>query len=264
MSRLLDRYGPWALVTGASDGIGAATAQRLAAEGFALLLAARREARLVAMAEHLAAAHRVPVETLAVDLGSEAGVAALLRASEVRDIGLLVAAAGFGTSGPFLAAPLAEELAMLDVNCRAVLALTHAFGNRFAGRGRGGIVLFSSLVAFQGVPHAANYAATKAFVQSLAEGIGPEFRARGVDVLAVAPGPVRSGFAARAGLRMGATESPATVARSVTAALGRQALVRPGWLSKLLEAALAPLPRRGRVWIMGRVMSGMAGGGHAR
>jgi uncharacterized protein len=258
MSRLLERYGPWALVTGASDGIGAATARRLAAEGFSLLLVARRQARLTELADELKAAHRAEFETLALDLGSEASVAALLQASAARDIGLFVAAAGFGTSGSFLAGPVAEEVAMLDVNCRAVLALTHQFGNRFAGRRRGGIVLFSSVVAFQGVPHSANYAATKAYVQSLAEGIGPELRARGVDVLAVAPGPVRSGFAARAGLRMGATESPNTVAKGLLDALGRRSLVRPGLLSKLLEFALTFLPRRGRVWMMGKVMSGMA------
>ncbi len=264
MNRLVDRYGPWALVTGASDGIGAATARRLAAEGFALLLVARRQAKLTALADELKAAHRVEVETLAIDLGTEYGVSGLLRASEAHDIGMLVAAAGFGTSGSFLASPIADEVAMLDVNCRAVLSLTHAFGNRFAGRGRGGIVLFSSLVAFQGVPNSANYAATKAFVQSLAEGIGPELRARGVDVLAVAPGPVRSGFAARAGMRMGATDSPVTVAKGLIDALGRQSLVRPGMLSKLLEFALTFLPRRGRVWMMGKVMSGMARTGDAR
>ncbi|MGK7867614.1 SDR family NAD(P)-dependent oxidoreductase [Falsiroseomonas sp. E2-1-a20] len=263
MSRLLDRYGAWALVTGASDGIGEATARRLAAEGFSLLLVARRQARLRELAAELAAAHRVQVETLALDLGTPEGVAALLQASAAQDIGVLVTAAGFGTSGSFLTSQAEDELAMVDVNCRAVLAMTHHFAQRFAGRGRGGIVLFSSLVAFQGVPNSANYAATKAYVQSLAEGIGPELRARGVDVLAVAPGPVRSGFAARAGMRMGATDSPGTVAKGLLEALGRRSLVRPGLLSKLLEFALTFLPRRGRVWMMGKVMSGMARADHA-
>jgi short-subunit dehydrogenase len=144
-----------------------------------------------------------------------------------------------------------------------VLALVHHLGNRMARRGRGGIVLFSLLVAFQGVPNAASYAATKAYVQSLAEGIGPELRARGEDVLAVARGPVRSGFAARAGMRMGATESPETVAKGLAEALGRRSVVRPGLLSKLLDSAPAVLPRRGRVWMMGKVMSGMARPGNA-
>lgn len=98
--------------------------------------------------------------------------------------------------------PVEPELDMIDVNCRAVAALTHAFGQRFAARGKGGIVLMSSLVAFQGVAHAANYAATKAYVQSLAEGLRTELAPLGVAVVACAPGPIASGFAARASMVM--------------------------------------------------------------
>lgn len=98
------------------------------------------------------------------------------------DIGLLVASAGFGTSGPFVDSDLESELEMIDVNCRAVAALGHHFGRRFANQRRGGMILMSSLVAFQGVPRAANYAATKAYVQSLAEGLRIELAPFGVDV----------------------------------------------------------------------------------
>ncbi|MFO0005036.1 MAG: SDR family NAD(P)-dependent oxidoreductase, partial [bacterium] len=114
------------------------------------------------------------------------------------DVGLVVLAAGFGTSGPFVDAPLGPELEMIDLNCRSVAELCHALGPRLLARGRGGLVLLSSLVAFQGVPRAANYAATKAWVQAFAEGLRGEGGPRGVDVLAVAPGRVRGGFAARA------------------------------------------------------------------
>jgi short-subunit dehydrogenase len=140
------------------------------------------------------------------------------------------------------------------------IAASRARPPRVTARGRGGIVLLSSLVAFQGVPRAAHYAATKAWVQSLAEGIGPELQARGVDVIAAAPGPVRSGFAARARMTMGATDSPAAVARGTLAVLGRRTTVRPAALSRLLEFALAFLPRRGRVRMMGVVMTGMTRG----
>src|SRR5205823_9088379 len=99
------------------------------------------------------------------------------------DVGLLVAAAGFGTSGAFIDSPLEEELGMFDVNCRAVTTLAHHFGNRFAKARRGGMVLMSSLLAFQGVPGFANYAATKAYVQSLAEGLRLELSPLGVDVV---------------------------------------------------------------------------------
>jgi short-subunit dehydrogenase len=173
------------------------------------------------------------------------------------DVGLLVAAAGFGTSGPFLGANLEEELSMVDVNCRAVVAMSLLFGRRLAGRRRGGLVLMSSLVAFQGVPKAANYAATKAHVQSLAEALRIELGPLGVDVLACAPGPIQSGFAARANMRMSMAATPEIVAAATLESLGNRTTVRPGLLSKLLEYSLAMLPRWGRVRVMSLVMSGM-------
>jgi short-subunit dehydrogenase len=135
-------------------------------------------------------------------------------------------------------------------------------GRRFAQRGRGGVVLLSSLVAFQGVPRAASYAATKAFVQSLAEALRIEWKPLGIDVIACAPGPVASGFAQRANMRMNMAATPEQVAQATLKALGRQTTVRPGWLSKLLEWSLAPLPRWGRVRIMSLVMGGMTAHQH--
>jgi short-subunit dehydrogenase len=110
---------------------------------------------------------------------------------------------------------------------------------------------------FQGMPNAAHYAATKAYVQALAEALYVELSPLGVDVLASAPGPTNSGFAARAGMRMGMALNPSDVAQSTLDALGRKSTVLPGFLSKLLTYALVPLPRWGRVRIMGRVMRGM-------
>ena len=211
---------------------------------------------LRALAEDLETHHGATSRIIAADLGTDAGVARVVEETEALDVGLFAASAGFGTSGAFLSSPIAEELAMLDVNCRAVLALTHAFARRFVARRRGGIVLMSSIVAFQGVPFAAGYAATKAWVQSLAEALHVELRPHGVDVIASAPGPVHSGFAARARMEMGLALRPVDVAQRTLDALGRSMTVRPGWLSKLLEAALK-VPRWARVRIMKRVMGGM-------
>lgn len=255
--RLRPAYGPWAVVTGASDGIGRAFAHELAAAGLDLVLVARREVVLQALAAELTHRHTIRVRVVAVDLADPAGPATLLAATDDLDVGLLVAAAGFGTSGPFLDGDLDAELDMLAVNCRAVAALSHAFGKRLAARGRGGLILMSSLVAFQGVPRAAHYAATKAYVQSLAEGLHHELAPRGVDVLASAPGPVHSGFAARAAMTMGLAQTPREVAVASLAALGRRATVRPGLLAKLLELSLKLLPRWGRVRMMAVVMRGM-------
>lgn len=190
------RYGQWAVVTGASFGIGRATAREIAAAGLGLVLVARREAELVNLAAELSANFSVQARIVTADLAQLAGLDAVEAAARELDVGLLVAAAGFGTAGSFLCADLANEMALLDVNCRAVLSLSHHFGRRFAQRGRGGLILFGSLVGFQGTPRAAHYAATKAYVQTLAEALHIELAGRGVDVLVSAPGPVRSGFEA--------------------------------------------------------------------
>jgi short-subunit dehydrogenase len=252
------RYGRWAVVTGASEGIGAAFARELARAGLDLVLVARREERLRALAEQLDGEYGACSVVVSADLSSARGVEEALRQIEaIEDVGVLVASAGFGTSGPFLEASLEQELAMIDVNCRAVAAMTHRLGRRFVAQGRGGIVLLSSLLAFQGVPRAANYAATKAYVQSLAEGLRLELGPRGVDVIACAPGPIKSGFAARANMQMNMTQPPDAVALTTLRALGRWGTVRPGWLSKLLEASLATLPRWGRTRVLKQVMGGM-------
>lgn len=257
-SGLKSRYGPWAVITGASEGIGREFARKVAQSGLDLVLVARRKPELDALAAELGQAHNVNCRVLACDLGTPDTGARIAEATRDIEVGLLVACAGFGTSGSFLEVDVAQELNMIDVNCRALTELTHVFGRRMAERRRGGIVLMSSLVAFQGVPRASTYAATKAFVQVLAEGIRRELKPYQVDVIASAPGPVESGFGRRAEMTMGMSQGPEIVAEQTLAAIGRKGTVRPGWLSKLLESSLAPLPRRARTSIMQKVMAGMA------
>ena len=252
-----ERYGPWAVVTGASEGIGREIALRLAESGLNLILVARRRELLEELASRLASQWGIQTRALTADLGTLAGINAVQTGTEDLDVGLLIAAAGFGTAGLFLSADLAREYDMLEVNCRAVLTLSHHFAQRLAKRGRGGIVLMASLVGFQGVPYAAHYAATKAYVQSLAEALQVELAPMGVDVLASAPGPVKSGFAKRADMIMGLAIEPVSVAQATLDALGRKATVAPGLLSKILTYSLIVLPRWGRVRVMKGVMGGM-------
>ncbi len=222
-----------------------------------VVLVARRTQLLNELALELVRDFSTEVRVLALDLSHDDSLKTLMAGVAGLEVGLFVAAAGFGTSGPFIAADLPTELDMIDLNCRAVAGLAHAFGRRFADQRRGCIVLLSSLVAFQGVPRAANYAATKAYVQSLAEGLRVELRPFGVEVLASAPGPIRSGFGARANMKMSMAQTPDVVARGTLAALGGFGVVRPGWLSKLLEWSLVLLPRWGRIRMMALVMGGM-------
>jgi short-subunit dehydrogenase len=254
---LTTRYGPWALVTGASDGIGRAFATHLAWEGLHVVLVARREDRLRALASDLEREHGVECRVIALDLAPADSARRLDEATGDFDIGLVIASAGFGTSGTLTSADLGNEMDMVDVNCRAVLAQAALFGPRLAKRKRGGMVFLSSLLAFQGTPRAANYAATKAYIQTLAEGLRVEWEEHGVDVIASAPGPIGTGFAARARMNMAQTLPPEVVARDTMAALGRRTTVPPGWLSKLLGWSLATLPRWGQVMVITQVMKGM-------
>lgn len=251
------KYGPWAVVTGASSGIGRESAGLLAEAGLNLVLVARNKSRLTALADELSAEHGVETLVVPADLSQEDGIGKLTAATDPLDVGLLIAAAGFGTTGKFLESDPEAELTMLNVNIRAPFILSHHYGKRFAERGRGGIVLFGSIVGFQGNPNTANYAATKAYIQSLGEAMSVELAPYGVDVLTSAPGPTHSGFAERAGQQMGAALEAVVVAEKTLQALGRRNTVLPGGLSKLLVYSLAPLPRAIRVRIMGMVMAGM-------
>jgi uncharacterized protein len=255
--RLQTRYGTWAVITGASSGIGYEMALRLAQARLNLVLVARSQAVMEQMAKDLHARYGVEVRVITLDLAAETGVETLAAKTHDLDVGLLVAAAGFGTSGSFVNSNLEREMEMLNVNCRSLVGLTWYFSQRFVQQRRGGIVLMSSIVGFQGMPFAAHYAATKAYVHTLAEALYVELAPMGVDVIASAPGPTKSGFADRAGMKMGKALSAGEVAQATLAVLGRKSMVLPGFLSKLLTYSLVPLPRWARVRIMGGVMKSM-------
>jgi short-subunit dehydrogenase len=186
------RYGPWAIVAGASEGLGAAWAEALAQRGLNLILLARREDVLAHAAQALRSRHPVEIATQAVDLGAADLLQTLAPTLAGRDVGLYVHNAAFAPHGEFLRHSAAEQLASLDVNCRAPLLLAHHLGGQMAERGKGGIVLMSSLTAFQGTPLLTTYGATKAFNLVLAEGLHTEFKTRGVDVLACCAGATRT------------------------------------------------------------------------
>jgi uncharacterized protein len=255
--RLKDKYGTWAVVTGASSGIGLELATQLASAGLNLILNARRQSELEKIAADFEKTFGIQTRLAVGDLGTEGGITTVRDTAKGLNVGLFVASAGFGTSGRFIKNDLADEVAMLRVNCEALMILTHHFGRLFAQNKRGGIILLSSLVGFQGVPNAAHYAATKAYVQSLSEALAHELRPYNVDVLAAAPGPVTSGFGNRADMNMEGAATTDKVGVPILMALGRTDTVAPGFLSKLLSYSLMTVPRWGKVRIMKMVMSGM-------
>ncbi len=254
-SRYLKRYGPWALVTGASTGIGYALAEDLARAGFNLIICSRKLEGLQSASTKLAT-FGVQLYPIQLDLSQPDGVNTLLARCSHLDIGLLVNNAGVGTSGFFSEADLQEEQALIRLNIEAVVQLSFYFAKRFKERGRGGLIFLSSVVAFQGVPRSANYAASKAYVQSFSEALYEELKPFGVDVLTAIPGPVESNFAQRARMQLSQTEKPEAISLLILKALGCKAQIAPGFKSALAVYSLRSLPRFVRVNVMKGIMAG--------
>jgi short-subunit dehydrogenase len=188
MAEFVERYGPWAVVAGASEGIGASFSQKLAARGMNLVLVARRAGPLEELASELRHRHGVEVKVHPLDLGSPDAVAGMSAATEGLDVGLMIYNAAYSPIGAFLDVDVGEHLKAVDVNIHGPLRLSHYFGRRFVRRGKGGIILMSSMSGFQGTAMVANYAATKAYDMVLAEGLWYELQRHGVDVLACVAG----------------------------------------------------------------------------
>lgn len=256
-NRLKSQYGEWAVITGASSGIGLELAKQLADASFHLILHGRKRNNLQALEKTLKSKYSIEIRLLTSDLSTLEGNQELIDATQDLDIGLFIGSAGFGTSGEFVQNELITEVNMLHVNCESLLVLSHHFGQRFVEKQKGGIILLSSMVAFQGTPFSANYAATKAYVQTLAEGLAVELKSKGVDVLAAAPGPVTSGFSERANMRPNMSLQTEQVGVPILRALGKKTTVYPGFLTKLLVYSLQMVPRWAKIQIMKNVMSGM-------
>jgi uncharacterized protein len=197
VTRPIDRWkGKWALVTGASAGIGWALAEQLAAGGANLVLTARRVDRLEKLAAELTGRHGVRVEVFAADLARPEAPAAIHAFTEGKglEIELLINNAGFGVFGYTHEIDESRLLDMVQVNCAAVVRLTRIYLPRMVGRRSGDILIVASTAAFQPVPFIAAYAATKAFDLLFAEGLAEEMRGFGVRVCALCPGSTNTEF----------------------------------------------------------------------
>ncbi|MBW2268694.1 MAG: SDR family NAD(P)-dependent oxidoreductase [Deltaproteobacteria bacterium] len=250
------RYGPTALVTGASSGIGEQLARALAERGLGLVLVARRRELLEGLAEALSQRYGIEAVAVAVDLARPDFLDELLPACAGMDIGLVVSNAGFGVKGRLHETPPEQLEGMLDVNCRAPLLLARAFAPRLLERGRGGFLVTASIEGYLGFPHSAAYAATKAFVRSLGEGIWQEYREQGLDVLVLSPGATDTEVFARLGMDPKALRAmaPEVVARQALGQLGRGPDFIPGFSNRLFVRVLRILPRRLALRIAGTNM----------
>ncbi|HTP08387.1 MAG TPA: SDR family NAD(P)-dependent oxidoreductase [Anaerolineae bacterium] len=257
------RYGSWAVVAGASIGLGAEFATQLAARGLNVVIVARQADRLVELSRQLSTTYQVQLRPLPIDLSAPDAPALIAEQTRDIDVGLLIYNAALSIIGPFLDQPLDQHLRELDTNTRAPLALAYLLGQSMRTRRRGGIILMSSLSAMLGSALIANYAATKAYNQVLAEGLWDELRAQGVDVLAccastittpnyLASQPKRSRLGS-----FGALPPEAVVTETLNA-LGRQPSLIPGRSNRLAAFFIRRmLPRRVAIQMMGQTLRKM-------
>jgi len=192
MTSFRERYGPWALVAGASMGIGAALSHEAARRGLDVVLVARGREQLEATAAEVAEQHGGSVRTIAADLASADIGDVVADATADLDVGLFVYNAAVGPNSRFIEGDLDLHLLSVDVNCRTPVVLSHHFGRRLAERGRGGIVMISSMGGTQGAVNFSTYNAGKAFEWILAETLWTELGDHGVDALTVFVGATSS------------------------------------------------------------------------
>ncbi len=243
------------LITGASSGIGEAFARRLAARGENLVLVARSEDKLKSLCEELAQAHNVHAQYVALDLTERDAPGKLFEETTRRGLQIetLINNAGFGSMGDFAALDVERELEMIDLNVKALVALTYLYLVPMRERKSGTIINVASTAAFQGVPFMATYAATKAFVLSFSEALWDENRPLGVHVMALCPGVTETNFFVAAKTDkppMRVAQTPDEVVDTALNGLKRKkSHIISGWTNYIMTESERLVPR----WIVARI-----------
>jgi short-subunit dehydrogenase len=248
------------LITGASSGIGEAFARRLAARGENVLLVARSEERLASLCNEVGRASQINAQYVAIDLTARDAAARLFEETEKRglEIETLINNAGFGSMGEFLKLDLERELDMIDLNVKALVALTYRYLVPMRERKRGAIINVASTAGFQPVPFMATYAATKAFVLSFSEALWEENRPHGIKVLALCPGVTETKFFEAAGIErppMRVAQTPEQVVETALNGLARgKSHIISGWANFLMIETERLVPRSLIARVAGRAL----------
>lgn len=254
--------GSWALITGASSGLGEDFARQLAAKGANVVLTARSLGRLEALARELRQRHGVETRVLAADLATESGIWSLLTLVDALGVPIdhVIANAGFGTFGPLAEQTERSQLEMVTLNCTALATIVRHFLPGQLARGRGGAILVASLAGFQPTPFYAVYAATKHFVRAFGEALAEEVRGTGVTISVLNPGPVPTGFQSRAGATIAKAQQRSVISSAQTVSEGLagyergQVIVVSGGWNKVLARVTRALPNRFVVPQVARMM----------
>jgi len=254
MKNFKQAYGSWALITGASSGIGEAMSIELAKQGVNVVAVARNEDKLLTLKNKLET-YNIEVKTLSVDLSLPGSSAVVAEKTAQLDIGLLVANAGIENTGAFIDNSQDQERKLLDLNITSPMELSHIFAKRFAKKGKGGILLLASLFGYQGVPFVANYSASKAYILSMGEALNVELKPLGIDVSVLSPGltdtPMTQNMVVDFKKVPITSHQPEVVARVGLNALGKKATVVPGFINKFYAWENRLIPRSWPVKLFG-------------
>ncbi len=253
------RYGPWALVVGAAVGLGAEFSRQLAERGLNLIMVALEKDELDTLATDVAQRHGVRTHAITGDITDAEVLESVARLVGDVELGMIVYNAGLSVCGRWLDTPLERHRKVIDINVTAMMTVLHRFVPPMIERGRGGVVLLSSMSGLLGTPMYGSYAGTKALTLNLAETLWDEWRPHGVDVVAVIPGPTDTpGYRADAPRQIRRSPKVLPVGPVVAeglAALGKQPSVIPGRANRFSGLLLSRwLPRKKAVGIMGETM----------
>ncbi len=258
MKSLKDKYGDWALITGASSGIGEEFARSFAKEKINLILVARRKERLDNLSEELKTKHEIDVIAAPIDLIKDNFLNELKTYVDNREVGILINNAGFGSNGEFVNNDPQTEADMVRLNCVAPTILTHHFVRPMVKRGKGAIIFLGSVVAFQPTPYMTTYSASKAFNSFMGDSLWYELKKYNIDVLSLNPGGTETEFQRIANSSTGPVPRTAEqVVNTAMNALGKKPSVVDGSINKVLVVASRFISRRLIVIIAGAIVNSL-------
>ena len=240
MKTFKEKYGPWALVTGATSGIGQAISEELASKGINIVLVARKRPELEAKAAVLSSKYNIETQIISADLATEDGIDKVKTSTSELTIGLLTLAAGLEVNGAFETNNIQKEIKVVHININATLQLTHHFAEKMVANGSGGILLVASLSGHMPNPYFANYAGTKAYVLNFGASLYGELKPKGVDVTVLSPGLTNTPMTQDNGVDWSKTPmqamSPEKVAEVGVNSLGKKLVAIPGAKNKMMAA----------------------------
>lgn len=240
MTNFKEKYGPWALITGATSGIGEEIAKEIASRGINIVLVARKTDELELKSSALKTKYNINTKTISADLSTNEGIEIIKSSTNELSIGLLAISAGLEVNGAFEKNDIQKELKVVQININATLLLTHHFSKKMVDNSKGGILLVSSLSGHMPNPYFANYAGTKAYVLNFGASLYGELKPKGVDVTILSPGLTSTPMTKDNGVDFSKTPmqsmSPKDVAKTGVNALGKKMIAIPGNKNKFMAA----------------------------